>query len=158
MEILKDIGFDYIQNHESELMKKTINGLKRIRGMHELHLYGDNVHYDDRVGIIVFNVGRLSSGHVSEVLAEQYAIAVRHGKFCSHPYVNRLITGRSGAGCLQNGMIRISFGIYTSGDEVNSFLKAVERIAWGKADTVSAMSGKAVLAARLGIRRPGDRG
>ena len=158
MEILKDIGFDYIQNHESALMQKTVNGLKRIRGRHEIHLYGDSVYYDDRVGIVAFNIGRLSAEYVSETFAEQDAIAVRHGKFCSHPYVNRLIADRSAAGCSQNGMVRVSFGIYTSEDEINSFLKAVQRIAWGEADAVSAMAAGAGLLTRRGTRHANDRG
>ena len=158
MEILKDIGFDYIQSHESALMERAINGLTCMQGKHELHLYGDNVYYDDRVGIVVFNIGRLSSNYVSEILAEQNAIAVRHGKFCSHPYVNRLTESQTNAGCLQNGMVRISFGIYTTDDEVNNFLKAVERIAWGEADAISAMADRTRVSKRFGARRPGDRG
>jgi len=162
MEILKDIGFDYIQNHELELMKRAIDGLKRIDGEHELHLYGDNMYYDDRVGIVVFNIGRFSGNYVSEILAEQYAIAVRHGKFCSHPYVNRLIKGydllTSNVCHFQDGMVRVSFGIYTTFDEVDSFVGAVEKIALGAEDTTPVMAGENRLFTTRGVRLPNDRG
>jgi len=158
MEILKDIGFDYIQNHELVLMEKTINSLKRIRGKHELHLYGDSVYYDDRVGIVVFNIGKFSGDYVSEILTGQDAIAVRHGKFCAHPYVNRLLKSQSNTGWMQNGMIRASFGIYTTEDEVDLFIKAVESIAWGESDTIPVMASGNKLFTKHGIKRPNDRG
>ncbi|MDR2971954.1 MAG: aminotransferase class V-fold PLP-dependent enzyme, partial [Bacteroidales bacterium] len=107
MEILKDIGFDYIQDHEQRLMKKTIDELKKIPGV---RLYGDNDDYSDRVGILVFNIDRRLDSNVAQLLADQSAIAVRHAKFCSHPYVARLLgkTGFSSSlevdnSCLQNG-------------------------------------------------------
>jgi len=157
MEILKAVGFDYIQNHELQLMDKTISGLKNIHGGYELHLYGDNVYYDDRVGIVVFNVGSLPANYVSQLLAGQSAIAVRHGKFCSHPYVNRLMSG-AGVGCTQNGMVRVSFGIYTSLEEIDVLLDTVERIAHGEADITPVMADGNGLFTRRGIRLPNDRG
>jgi len=162
MEIIKAIGFDYIQDHEIELMTKTINGLKNIYGGHEIHLYGDNIYYDDRVGIVVFNIGRFSGNYVSGLLADLGAIAVRHGKFCSHPYVNRLIRDynllTSNTSCSQDGMVRVSFGIYTTFDEVDSFLATVERIASGEVDAIPVMGGESGLLAKRGIRLPNDRG
>jgi len=159
MEILKDIGFDYIQNHEAQLMERVIGNLSKISGKHEIYLYGDNVYYNDRVGIIVFNIGKFSGDYVSGFLAEQSAIAVRHGKFCSHPYVNRLLKNHGSlafGGCSQAGMVRVSFGIYTSFEEVDSFVNTVEMIAAGEVDAVSVMADG--LFVRRGVRLPNDRG
>ena len=157
MEILKTIGFEYIQNHELELMERTVNGLKGIHERHELHLYGDNIYYDDRVGIIVFNIGRLSSSYVSELLAEMSAIAVRHGKFCSHPYVNRLMKN-SDTGCTQGGMVRASFGIYTTFDEIDTFVETVAKIASGETDAAPVMARGNARFTKRGVRLPNDRG
>lgn len=157
MEILKTIGFEYIQNHELELMERTINRLKGIHERHELHLYGDNIYYDDRVGILVFNIGRLSASYVSELLAEMNAIAVRQGKFCSHPYVNRLMNN-SDAGYAQGGMVRASFGIYTTFDEVDTFVDTVAKIAAGETDATPTMARGNERFTKRGVRLPNDRG
>jgi len=153
MEVLKDVGFDYIAKHEQELFKRTVDGLKK-HGI--ITLYGDNENYSDRVGIVVFNIGRISDFDVAKMLAKQGAIAVRHAKFCAHPYVNRLLgkveSGNTVNACTQDGMVRVSFGIYTSNEEIDDFIKVVDDIVGGK------LVVDCIALTKSGVRKPNDRG
>jgi selenocysteine lyase/cysteine desulfurase len=159
IEILRGIGFVYIQDHEQRLMKKTIDELKKIEAV---QLYGDNTNYDDRVGIVVFNIGKLPDNIVAESLADQSLIAVRHAKFCSHTYVRRLLENPNpkdspevDSFCKQNGMVRVSFGIYTNDAEVDTLIEAVKNIAGvDKVDIVDRVN----KLAKRGLKLPKDRG
>ncbi|MCL2095966.1 MAG: aminotransferase class V-fold PLP-dependent enzyme [Oscillospiraceae bacterium] len=155
MEILNDIGFDYICEHERKLMARTIAGLKNISGA---RLYGDNDSYSDRVGIVVFNIGGFSDSYVAEALARENAIAVRHRKFCAHTYVSRLLKN---GGYSQDGMVRVSFGVYTNEQEIDIFLETAQKIAAGKTAGVFGVTGtenRTAPFAKPGVRLPNDRG
>ena len=132
--ILKQVGFDYIFEHEQVLMRKTIDGLKKIPGV---TLYGDNEYTADRVGIVVFSIAGMSHADVAQQLADKHGIAVRQGSFCSHPYVFRLL-GISDNEVTQEmysenydmpGIVRVSFGIYNNEEEVDVFLGAIDKMA-----------------------------
>jgi selenocysteine lyase/cysteine desulfurase len=130
----KEIGFEYIEEHEQVLLRKMISGLQSIPG---ITLYGDVKNITDKVGLLVFNVDGISSSDVAQMLAEKSAIAVRQGAFCSHPYVFRLLGIKDSqinqaieAGRFaMPGMVRASFGIYSSESEVDIFLETVKEIA-----------------------------
>jgi len=163
MRVLKDIGFDYIEKHEQELMKKTIDAFRKIPG---IKLYGDNKNYSDRVGIVVFNIGRYSDKDVAEWLAEMSAIAVRHAKFCAHTYVRRLLENPDFSNddnsdednsCMQGGLVRVSFGIYTNDADIKALIETVKKIANNKFAAIDRVDREAVLAKR-GLRLPNDRG
>jgi selenocysteine lyase/cysteine desulfurase len=135
MKILEKIGFDYIAEHEQRLLKYTIDRLKRIP---EVILYGDNEKYDDRVGIVVFNIDGIDNQIVAEKLAGLSAIAVRHAAFCAHPYVRRL-TGELPYKYKEGeepthpvGMVRVSFGIYNTEEDVDVLVKTIRAIINGK--------------------------
>ncbi len=72
---------------------------------------------------------------LSRRLAEYYGIATRRGAFCAHPYVWRLmdIPDDQLAGFAEctdvntPGMIRISFGIYNTEEEVDELLKILPK-------------------------------
>lgn len=77
---------------------------------------------------------------MAQTLADRYGIAVRQGAFCSHPYVFRLL-GIPNEEILEEmeeddfsmpGMVRVSFGIYNTEEEVDTFLDAVREIAEGR--------------------------
>lgn len=134
IEILKEVGFGYIVEHEQVLMRRTIDGLRSIPG---ITLYGDTRKVSDKVGIVVFNIHGMAPSDVAQQLAAKRGIAVRQGAFCSHPYVFRLL-GISNAEILKEmqkpgfvipGMVRASFGIYNDEQEVDVFLETVREIA-----------------------------
>ena len=133
IDVLKRVGFDYIAEHEQQLMRKTIDGLQKISGV---RLYGDVENIADKVGIVVFNIDGIPHGEVAQELAKRRAIAVRQGAFCSHPYVWRLLgvpnaeilKMAQAPGAVMPGMIRVSFGIYNNEEEVDALLETVETI------------------------------
>ena len=135
LEILDRIGFSNIHKNELELKKQMIEGLKAIP---KVKKYGDwNIkNINDSVGIVVFNVGTLYHQLVAEILSKDYGIAIRQGWFCSHPYCRRLmhITEKVAGAFIKNpnqkmpGMLRVSFGIYNTKEEVDYFLEAVNDI------------------------------
>lgn len=155
VKILKQIGFQYIREHEQFLLKKTLDGLKEMPGV---ILYGDNDHITDRVGIIVFNLKGMEPDETADMLAGYRGIAVRHAAFCAHPYVRRLTKkeGKESVGgkaCqAPRGMVRISFGIYNTAQEVDCFLSAVRQLLSGEYLRASSQGGK------LKLRSPNDRG
>ena len=128
IEILQSIGFGYIKRYEQFLIRYTIANLKKLPGV---VLYGDCENIADRVGVIPFNLRGFPPKLVADYLAGNYGISVRHAAFCAHPYVYRL-TGQSLHGCTPpDGMVRVSFGIYTGKDEVDAFLAAIEAMLKG---------------------------
>lgn len=144
IEILSYIGFTYIKEHEQFLLKKTLDGLK---AMPEVILYGDNENISDKVGIIVFNLKGIQPDETANMLAGYRAIAVRHAAFCSHPYVRRLTqvqeeNNRDMPCAAPEGMVRISFGIYNTEQEVEYFLSAVREVLYSKSLRASSQGGK----------------
>ena len=131
MKILKEVGFDAIEAHEKVLIGKLVDGLKK---MDNVIIYGDTDDLSDRVGVITFNFMDVNTFHLARKMSAIGAIATRRGAFCAHPYVWRLmgIPEEQQAGFLEcddsgtPGMIRVSFGIYNTEEEVDEFLKILE--------------------------------
>ena len=133
LKTLDKIGFDNIHANEIMLRDRLIQGLKAIP---KVVNYGDVESYDDRLGIGVFNIEYAYHQVVAEKLAKIYGISVRQGWFCAHPYCRRLmhISEKTATNFIYDervkmpGMIRVSFGIYNTKEEVDYFLEAVEKI------------------------------
>lgn len=133
LSFINTIGYDYIEEHEKILLEHVLDGLKSIPGIIN---YGDIENIDDRLGIATFNIGKMYHRDVAEILAKKNGISVRHGWFCAHPYCRRLMNvSEEEAGLFLEspgekmmGMIRISFAIYNSLDEVDTFLNVIENI------------------------------
>ena len=137
LEILDDIGYDSIEDHEDKLLKTALNGLTSIP---KVINYGDTEYFDDRLGICTFNIKDMYHHDVAEILAKRKGISVRHGWFCAHPYCRRLMnaTEEEAKAFLKDpnekmlGMVRVSFGIYNTINEVHVFLNVVEDICNGR--------------------------
>lgn len=133
LSFINTIGYDYIEEHEKILLNHVLNGLKNIKGIIN---YADVEDISDRLGIAIFNIDKMYHRDVAEILAKKNGISVRHGWFCAHPYCRRLmnVTENKAKLFLENkdekmlGMIRISFAIYNSIDEVDTFLNVLEGI------------------------------
>ncbi len=130
IDILQEVGFDDIEAHEKVLNQRLVDGLKKIDNS---IIYGDSEDLSDRVGVITFNFSDVNSQLVAEELSHSYGIATRRGAFCANPYVWRLygLTDeqvRNFAECSDintPGMIRVSFGIYNTEEEVDYLLKVL---------------------------------
>ena len=127
IDILKEVGFDAIQEHEKKLNRRLIDGLLK---MDTAIVYGDTENIDDKVGVVSFNFSDVNTYVLARHIADAYGVATRRGAFCAHPYVWRLMgidseTVRSFTECVDvntAGMIRVSFGIYNTEDEVDELL------------------------------------
>lgn len=133
LESLDTIGFDIIHENENKLKNKLLEGLISIP---RIINYADINEVEDRLGICVFNIESLYHADVAEVLAKVYGISVRQGWFCAHPYCRRLmhVSEKDASAFIHDdnkrmpGMIRVSFGIYNTEEEVDYFLNSIEQI------------------------------
>lgn len=133
MSILDEVGFDAIEQHEKVLNRRLIDGLKKIDN---IIIYGDHENIEDRVGVVTFNFEDLNSYLVAVRLTDESGVATRRGAFCAHPYVWRLMgisdeEAKSYINCMDMktpGMIRVSFGIYNTEEEVDLFLEALNKV------------------------------
>ena len=131
IEILQEIGYDHIQEHEQALTRKLIDGLLDLG----LTVYGDTQDISDRVGVVTFNDEHTNSALLASKLSRIGGIATRRGAFCAHPYVWRLLGVSDDVvmtyeGCAEPktpGMIRVSFGIYNTQEEVDRFLEILPK-------------------------------
>ena len=137
LRIINTIGYDYIEKQENILLTHTLNGFKSIP---KIINYGDAENISDRLGITTFNIENMYHHDVANILAKKKGISVRHGWFCAHPYCRRLmnVSEEDAKEFLENpekkmlGMVRVSFALYNSIDEVNMFLNVLEDISLGK--------------------------
>ena len=141
--VLDEIGMDQIAKHEIELTGYALKKLKEVPG---IKLYGPDDEHDveHRLGVISFNVDGLSHAFVASVLNYEYAIGVRNGCFCAHPYLKKLlhITPEENKALERRvmnhdrsdipGAIRMSFGMYNSKEDVDTFIDALRHIQKGE--------------------------
>ena len=133
IDILREVGFDKIEAHEKALNKKLVEGLKKLDNV---VIYGDSENLDDRVGVITFNFSDINSYILAQNLSTMGGVATRRGAFCAHPYVWRMmklsdeeVDGFAGCADMKTaGMIRISFGIYNTEEEIDKFLEILPDI------------------------------
>ena len=142
LQALEAIGMDRVAAHEAEL---TAHALERLSRIDKVRIYGDPrpETATERLGAIPFQVAGLSHFLVAAILGYEFGIGVRSGCFCAHPYVLRLLglsegESRQVRDRMTNhdkrdmpGLIRMSFGLYNTIDEVDRFVEALEQIARG---------------------------
>lgn len=133
IEVLREVGFDNIEDHEQKLIRKFMDGLLKYD---TAVIYGDSKDISDRVGVVSFNFTDVNSHLLAEQLSKIGGVATRRGAFCAHPYVWRLL-GVDPDGAIEAyascddiytpGMIRASFGIYNTEEEIDEFLKILPK-------------------------------
>ncbi|MBC7740207.1 MAG: aminotransferase class V-fold PLP-dependent enzyme, partial [Candidatus Saccharibacteria bacterium] len=114
-----------------------------------LRLYGSGDGSDGsrHLGVIPFTLASQPHGLVAAALSAEYGIGVRSGCFCAHPYLIRLLGVSPGeiervrtdmaSGDRRSvpGMVRISFGMYNSLEDIDRLAEALEHIAAGRLGT-----------------------
>lgn len=140
---LEQIGMDAVAAHEAELTAYALRRLAKIKG---IKLYGDPnpENAAHRLGVIPLNLEGISHYLAAAVLGYEFGIGVRNGCFCAHPYILHLMgvdeaqareVRRQILACDRRsvpGMLRISFGLYNSLEEVDVLAEALECIVLGK--------------------------
>jgi selenocysteine lyase/cysteine desulfurase len=136
---LLTLGMDAVAEHERVLAQRLRNGLRAVPGLELLALWeGAGV---DRVGVAAFNLDGYRHPLLAAVLSAEHAIGVRHGCFCAHPLITRLLgVGdaeverlrddlRAGRRPELPGAVRASIGLGTTADDVDLLLEALGEIA-----------------------------
>lgn len=129
---LNKFGMKNIEEHERKLTSYALSKLKKIP---EVVLY-DEVPVENRVGIIPFNIKGISYNKTSELLSDMGGISTRCGCFCAQPYVQCLLrlSPKQVNNYINNptierpGMVRISFGIYNTISEIDTFINVLKGI------------------------------
>lgn len=136
--VLQAIGMEAVAEHERELTRRALARLTRLDG---LTLYGlrDPDIAEDRLGVIPMNANGTDHGRLAAVLGYESGIGVRNGCFCAQPYVRELlgvsddemraVLDKLAAGdhATVPGMVRASFGVYNTPDEVDYLVECLER-------------------------------
>ena len=123
-----------IHDYEHALVGKTIQGLKKIKGV---KIYLKELHGS----VIPFDINTMPSKLVADVLANEYAIGTRSGSFCTYELIRKLknipasdevkIERQIDEGIITDipSIVRASFSIYNRPDDAKRFLAATKEIA-----------------------------
>jgi len=137
------IGWEAVVEHESALAARLHSGLSAIDGVRLLGPVGEAVPGAETLPVAAFTVEGMHHALVAARLSAEYGIAVRHGCFCAHPYVIRLLgMDESDVDTYRRevlegdfrripGAVRASAGLGTSGDDIDVLLAAVAELAGG---------------------------
>lgn len=143
IKLFESLGWDAIIRHEAEL---TAYALEQLRQIPEVKVYGDTNPADaaKRLGVISLNIGNLPHALVAGILSYEGAIGVRSGCFCAHTYVKELLRVSAAESKLLEqqilardrsqipGAIRMSFGVYNTKAEIDTFVEMLRKIVAGE--------------------------
>lgn len=118
--ILKE-GLERIRAHEKLLIDRLIEGLSGIRGV-TLYIAEDR---SRQAPVISLNIEGYEPGKVGAILDQAFDIKVRTGLHCA-PLAHRTL------GTFPLGTVRLSPGYFTTREEINFTIEAVEKIAKSK--------------------------
>jgi selenocysteine lyase/cysteine desulfurase len=136
---LEAIGWDAIEQHERELAERLRRGLAGLAGVRVLGPPLDV----ETLAIATFVVEGVPHALAAARLSAEFGIGVRHGCFCAHPYLIRLLDVPpdevaayradvlAGDRTRLPGAVRASAGLSTSEDDIDALLDAVATIAEG---------------------------
>ncbi|GAA1782768.1 aminotransferase class V-fold PLP-dependent enzyme [Agromyces lapidis] len=114
---LERLGDAARDGHERALTERLNSGLAAQRGVRVVRGFDD---VDDRLGIATIELERGSVGLLAAALGAEHGISVRAGRFCAHPFFERVASRANG--------LRASLGAGSSADDVDRFLAALSRL------------------------------
>ena len=138
------IGWHAIRSHDDAMVRALREGLGGVPG---LRLLGASL-ADGNLPVAAFVIDGIPHALVAARLSAEYGIGVRHGCFCAHPYLLRLLglgeeetaayrsAVRRGDRRVTPGAVRVSAAISTSSEDVNRLVDALGEIASGHASPV----------------------
>jgi selenocysteine lyase/cysteine desulfurase len=137
---LGEVGWPALTAHDQDLARALQAGLAAIPGV---NLLGPGLG-TETLPVVTFTIDGLPHSLVAARLSAEDAIAVRHGCFCAHPYLVRLLglgaaevaeyrsQVEAGDRSHMPGAVRASFGINGSAGHVDRLCAAVARLASGE--------------------------
>ena len=111
---LEQRGLASVLEHELGLRSQAITGLKQL-GATVFGVRGP------AVGVLSFNLSGLDSAELAYILDDVYDISVRGGLHCCPQ-------GHKSLGTLGPGTVRISPGLFNTGQDIEKLLDAVEQV------------------------------
>ena len=134
---------DKVARHEADLTAYALNKLSQLEA---IRIYGDKdpANSTGRIGSIPFELEGMSHFKLAAILGYEYGIGVRSGCFCAHPYLLKLldVTGeeaeltrsrmQAGDKSEMPGLVRLSFGLYNTRDDIDVLVEALVDIIDGK--------------------------
>lgn len=112
-------GIELIRKREIELTQKLIDGLYSIP---RVTLYGGK-EAKAQIGVVSFNIEGYSPSEIGYYLDERFDIMCRVGLHCS-PSAHKTI------GTFPDGTVRLSLGVFTTEDEIDKAINAVNKISY----------------------------
>ncbi|QEO14067.1 aminotransferase class V-fold PLP-dependent enzyme [Agromyces intestinalis] len=103
--------------HDAALTAQLAEGVAAIAGVRGVRGFADA---SQHVGIVTLELERGSVGLVAAALSAEHGVSVRAGRFCAHPFFDRIASRGNG--------LRASVGVGTSSDDVDRFLDALARL------------------------------
>lgn len=142
---LQSIGMDKISAHETHMINYAMDGLGKID---DVVIYGrHDTDQCQRAGAISINIREMHHALTAAILNDYFNIAVRNACFCAHPYVREMISedlGEQMEGLtneelealadLHRGMVRCSFGVYNTTQDIDALIDALKEIIRNKDD------------------------
>lgn len=108
---VEGLGYDYLRQHERELLAHAESALSDVKGLNVLGAPAE------RGGVLSFTLEG-AHPHDLAVLLDQQGIAIRAGQHCAEPLMHRLGV---------QATARASFGAYTTCGEIDSLAEGLER-------------------------------
>jgi selenocysteine lyase/cysteine desulfurase len=139
IDTLGEVGWPAVTAHDRRMGQLLREGLANIPCVHVL---GPDPR-TDMLPVATFTIQGLSHALVAARLSAEDGIGVRHGCFCAHPYLMRLLgltddevtdfrnDVRRGDRTRMPGAVRASAGINTTEADISRLISAVARIAGG---------------------------
>ncbi len=136
---LREIGMDAVAAHERALAARLWAGLDAVPGLHTLRLWPADA--TDRVGVASFTLDGHPHPLLAAILSAEHAIGVRHGCFCAHPLITRLLgipsaelarisaELRAGRRPPLPGAVRASIGLGTTPADIDRLTAALAELA-----------------------------
>jgi cysteine desulfurase/selenocysteine lyase len=112
IDFINSIGFDFIEEHESELCRFATSQLRDIKG---LRFIGTAKERAGSVSFLLDGIHPYDTG----IILDKLGIAVRTGHHCTQPVMNFFEVP---------GTVRASFAVYNTKQEVVKLVEGIDRV------------------------------
>ena len=135
---LASVGMERIAGEEADLLAYARTRLSSVGGFEHYRVWPAD---HPRVGLLTFNLGKVPYDLLAAVLSAEHGIGIRHGCFCAHPLMMRLLRvddaeakrlldeNRAGRHERLPGAARISLGLGSTREEIDILADALSAIA-----------------------------
>lgn len=120
---LQDFGRDKLWAHDRQLSEQFLEGLRRLNQTFGVELIGRSLSGDclQNLPIFALQFAAISPDVVAQRLDCQYDMATRPGLHCA-------LAAHQTLGTVHSGLLRVSFGVSTSAEQVDQLLQALQNI------------------------------